>query len=368
MSFYIICGRFYDLQKNILHIGGIETYVSNLAKIFEEMQEYTTIIQLDNLSGNYSINEYVNIVSLSRAKTSYLDMIKYAENIGNTETDVLLFATSTMIYKTKFKKSMAIQHGIYWDIPTISGKSNIPENVSTYLRAIQARKIIKQHRSVSKMICVDYNYVNWLRSQTTDRNLDYSVIPNFTDTLKNKRKYINSDVLRIVYARRCEVIRGSDLLCDVLPHILKKYHNVSLTISGNGSQLKKIKSVFSEYENVDFTTYQSSESLEFHQNFDIAIVPSIGSEGTSLSLLEAMAAGCAVICTDVGGMSNIILDNYNGLICKPTKENLLENIINLIENFELRRRISQNAIETVEFSFSLERWKNQWKNEIINMR
>ncbi|WP_420491566.1 glycosyltransferase [Neobacillus drentensis] len=48
----------------------------------------------------------------------------------------------------------------------------------------------------------------------------------------------------------------------------------------------------------------------------------LGSEGTSLSLLEAMAAKCAEIATNVGGMTNIILDNYNGLIINPDESEL----------------------------------------------
>ncbi|MGR4357642.1 glycosyltransferase [Escherichia coli] len=68
-----------------------------------------------------------------------------------------------------------------------------------------------------------------------------------------------------------------------------------------------------EYPNSVYqTSYKSEDSIHFHQQYDIAIVPSIGSEGTSLSLLEAMSAKCLVIATDIGGMTNIILDGFNG--------------------------------------------------------
>ena len=46
-----------------------------------------------------------------------------------------------------------------------------------------------------------------------------------------------------------------------------------------------MKAQLVDYSNVHFISYKSNESLLIHLDKDIAVVPTVGSEGTSLSLL-----------------------------------------------------------------------------------
>ena len=97
---------------------------------------------------------------------------------------------------------------------------------------------------------------------------------------------------------------------------------------------------------------------------DIAVVPTTGSEGTSLSLLEAMASGCAVVCTNVGGMTNIVLSGYNGLMISPEEDELFDALATLIEDASLRARLQSNAYTCAKEAFSLKRWQDCWEKVI----
>lgn len=119
---------------------------------------------------------------------------------------------------------------------------------------------------------------------------------------------------------------------------------------------------------MNFITYNSEKSLKIHQDKDIAVIPTIASEGTSLSLLEAMAAGCAVICTNVGGMTNIIIDGYNGLMINPDEDSLYKALDRLIEDKLLRGRLQAKAYETIKEAFSLNIWKSKWAQIIKNIK
>lgn len=80
---------------------------------------------------------------------------------------------------------------------------------------------------------------------------------------------------------------------------------------------------------------------EVYRRADIVLVPTCYSEGTSLSCLEAMASGCAVIATNVGGLPELIINRFNGLLIAPEAEALAEALTQLIEQPELRQDIAE---------------------------
>ena len=104
---------------------------------------------------------------------------------------------------------------------------------------------------------------------------------------------------------------------------------------------------------------------KIHADKHVALVPTLGSEGTSLSLLEAMASQCAVVCTNVGGMTNIVIDGHNGIMINPDEDELYTAVLKLIKNRELRKIMSDRAYSTVKEGFSIERWEARWRT-ILN--
>ena len=145
---------------------------------------------------------------------------------------------------------------------------------------------------------------------------------------------------------------------------MEKYQDIEITVAGSGPDETYMREILGNNQRVDFIQYSSNDSLKIHANKDIAVVPTVGSEGTSLSLLEAMASKCAVVCSDVGGMTNIVLDGYNGLIISATEDSIYNALCKLIDDVNLRKSIADNAYLTVANSFSLEKWESSWKEAI----
>ncbi len=110
---------------------------------------------------------------------------------------------------------------------------------------------------------------------------------------------------------------------------------------------------------VTFTRFLPDESLAVHGQHHIAVVPSLASEGTSLSLAEGTGTGCAVIASGVGGMTNMVIDGYNGRLVEPQAEALAVVLRELIIDRPLRQRLAARARDRPR-SVSLERWRARW--------
>ncbi len=367
-SAYLIYTKYYDFENARLTIGGVQTYIEGLCDVLVEEGYTCKIYQTGDKNNTIELSNKVSVcqVDTSKYKTrskkiqSVYDSI---ERIYNDDNDLLIFLANEIICDNNASKSIAIQHGISWDYLYDKKLSKIRNIAHYFIKAKNSFKIIKRLNGVKTLVCVDHNFPNWLRSTAIKCDTSCMVIPNFTKIAPRCEK--PSETINIIFARRFFSYRGTRIFGPAILNVLQKYSNVEVTIAGDGPDEEYLREILKGYENrVKFVRYKTNESLSVHKDMHIALVPTIGSEGTSLSLLEAMSARCAVICTDAGGLSNIVLDGFNGLFTERNSEELEEKISYLIENENVRKTIADNAYETVKQGFSYESWKNRWKKVI----
>lgn len=88
---------------------------------------------------------------------------------------------------------------------------------------------------------------------------------------------------------------------------------------------------------------------------NVAVMPSLN-EALSNVLLESMAAGAAVVATDVGGTVEALADGHNGLLVPPADPAALAAAISrLLGDPPLARELGARARQTITERFSLER-------------
>lgn len=358
----VLYNNFFTPDGKQNSVGGIQTYLRNLLPYLVELGYIVFLFQKSDISFEkdfQGVRVFGNVLKSQGSAMQDEELLKQATLYADPMYDVLLFATSSNVVKNSFKQSIMIQHGITWDTPkhyVYSHKRNIKQ---VFLKAILAYRIVKNLDCSKIIVCVDYNFINWYRTQVAYPEKVMFAIPNATEI--PEACYVKSDKINIIFARRFQEYRGTRLFTNVAIQLLEKYPDISITIAGSGPDEKFMRDKLNMYKNVNFTLYESVDSLQMHREKNIAVVPTLGSEGTSLSLLEAMAAGCAVVATNVGGMTNIILDGYNGYLVNPLEKEVFSAMEKLILNRSLRERLGYKAYETVKSSFSLEKWKENWK-------
>jgi glycosyltransferase involved in cell wall biosynthesis len=231
--------------------------------------------------------------------------------------DRMLYASGEDAWPFFAPNSKALQHGVWWDGPQ-----------SRVTRLVQKRRAIACLKAVDSILCVDTNFINWLRCQGAvglGLASKCKYIPNYADIDKlGKSREIKSGPVRILCARRYEYKRGIALLIDALPYLEQAGLPFSLHVSAPGGS----KQVLEQVERLQLTTKitvsedNMNAVLSRYQDADIAVVPTIWSEGTSLACVEAICAGLPVVATPVGGLGNLIVPGFNGYLVEPTPKSI----------------------------------------------
>ncbi|HXH89337.1 MAG TPA: glycosyltransferase family 4 protein [Gaiellaceae bacterium] len=103
-----------------------------------------------------------------------------------------------------------------------------------------------------------------------------------------------------------------------------------------------------------FLGYQEDVS-GWYRTFDAMILPS-ANEGTPVVVIEALAAGCPVVATSVGGVPDVVREGVDGfLVPAGDTEALAARLARLAEDPELRARMGAAGRESVPERYAVER-------------
>lgn len=364
---HIIYWNYLKPNSEGMSIGGIQTYITNLLNVLYDLSYNVIIYQRGDVDFCKVINNRLTVHGYARKanKVRGLKDLLFAnakKNIDSRRGDIVIFGSDELAVNTRnITPVLAIQHGISWDVPEI-GLSNLQYAFRFLKKQYNAWRMTRQLKYNDHIVCVDCNFINWYRALVPCPQVKLHYIPNFSVlpavpiVKPNTKGGIN-----IMFARRFFAMRGTRIFMLVAKRLLAEYDNVHITIAGEGPDEKLLKENLAGQQRVNFIRYDSRDSLAIHSDKHIAVVPTLGSEGTSLSLLEAMSASCAVVCTNVGGMTNIVIDEYNGLMIEPEEDALYIALKRLIDNENERELLAHRGYETIATSFSLVKWQNSWK-------
>lgn len=188
------------------------------------------------------------------------------------------------------------------------------------------------------------------------------VIRNGTDTTGEVFTPRDNDgPLRLGYVGRNSSLKGLNVLLAamlLLPHELRSAGKITLSIFGplnendtatfyNVLESNYVAQVFSQMRPLKNSItlhgeFSHTELPALMQKIDCLIVPSVWWEVTPCVIQEAFACGKPVVCSDIGGMAEMVTDGVDGLhFAVGSSNDLKDKILRLYENKSLLPKLQQ---------------------------
>ena len=194
------------------------------------------------------------------------------------------------------------------------------------------------------------NAINTAKKMGFNKKIHF--IPNVID-LNNVEKIErqNNGTLNILYVGRLIESKRVDIFLNVIRKLLRFHEfSISAKIIGDGEQLSNLKRICQSdnllFDNVQFLGSLDESELAIHyQKADIFLFCS-EYEGTPNVIMEAMSYGLAIVASNVGGIKELIINNYNGFLVSSSDPNdYLKCLIELCNEDDKRSMFGENSIK-----------------------
>jgi len=157
--------------------------------------------------------------------------------------------------------------------------------------------------------------------------------------------------------------KGITFLLKAMPTILKSHPDTTLLIAGDGdlkSALQQEAADLGIGANVVFCGPRK-DIPELLKLLDIYVLPSKW-EGLPMVILEAMAAGCPVVATNVGGNATAVIDGTTGRLIPPeSPDALIKALVPLLDSESLRAQYATQARKLFDEKFTADAMTRQYE-------
>jgi glycosyltransferase involved in cell wall biosynthesis len=167
------------------------------------------------------------------------------------------------------------------------------------------------------------------------------------------RKTLGLDPMKIyvVYVGRLTQIKRPDRLIDLGRSLKASNPTVHLMIAGAGELLENLM-VKSESESLPITFLGWRNDIGMILSASNIAVLCSDNEGIPLTLIQASQAGLPVVSTDVGSVSDIVVDGATGLLTDVSSRGLIEGVLTLLDDPALCKRFGKAGEERASKFFS----------------
>lgn len=164
---------------------------------------------------------------------------------------------------------------------------------------------------------------------------------------------------------RFALVKRPHLWVQVAARVLAVYPDVKFLMVGDGSLLTSCLALTEKLKIRDSFTFAGEQTavVPYLEQMDLFLMTS-AREGLSNSLIEAQLTGIPSVATNVGGLSEIVIDGETGRLVPSfaTAQEIADTVIGCIEDQEWMRRASTNAKREASRKFDMASSYNRWRD------
>ena len=353
--------NFFDWNGEVLYKGGAERYVYDLALLCQSMEMDVRFLQNANNAFERDFKGFP-VVGVPVGTGWNFDILSSTFSGFSKDADLLI--SSPLELSTCLDRrcpAIGINHGIHWD--RLGNKYNSQPSVNV-------GQLVSAVMNNSETVCVDTNFINWFRTVDWQLSRSLRYIPNYYDDTRFVA--VEKDFtgkLNVLYPRRLYEPRGLYLTIDAFDKLLPEHPELHLTFCGQADEKDAFLTRRFMERHPDQVTWierDMDDMAQVYRDSHITIIPTLHSEGTSLSCIEAIGTNNAVIATNVGGLPNIIIDRVNGLLISPEVRDLVTSVKELYQNRELCAELASKALKHSK-AFKKSLWNDRWRSVISDV-
>ncbi len=196
------------------------------------------------------------------------------------------------------------------------------------------------NRKIPKIAVSNYVREEMLKSGINDI---YAVVPNGVNTSEYFPDQQENNRIAVGTVYSFGVAKDPETIMSVFSKLHKLRPNITLICFGSTPRPKELPQAV-QYKRLPTLI----KARKLYSKCSVWFCAS-KSEGFGMPVLEAMACGCVVVCTDCGGPSDYLRSGINSIMVpKEAPDKLVKEIVNIIDDKPKQKQFANEAIKTAE--------------------
>lgn len=298
----------------------------------------------------------------TRYQHFYKGLIKARDLHQENQYDLLITQDFAAPIGARFKKAIQIPwivtiHGMFFEKTWIK---------NSLIRWFWAKRIKSAIKFADGFKVNNQKIKDKLKAWGIKKSILIQPTPADLSIFKTDKKPKNK-IPKFLYVGRLSPEKNVELLIRAVNAIEKDYE---FLIVGGGAEREKLEKLSKGNSKIKFLGPKTKEELvDIYRAGDVLVLPS-NTESYGVVLLQASAAGCALIATKTTGATKLINDGQNGLLVDIDDEKGLRGSIEkLLSDKNLRDNLGKNARKDIE-SYDSEKGINKvvdfWEKIVNN--
>ena len=342
----------------IVHLRNLLQFANPQQHDFKKIVVYGGRISLENLLAR----DWLDLREIKVLNRSFLHRLQWQqgqlEKLTKLEKGLLFIPGGLYLGKARPFVTM-FQNMQIFENPEKNREGISKEWLRLHLLQIGQAKTF---RNSAGLICISNyskNYLQQFYPNILNRTQICMIPHGITQTEQTKREYKFNDTIRVLYVSTVKQYKHQWHLIEAVAQLRQQGFPLELHLIGSGDQaaLKRMEESVQKHQQLgEFIQYHGSlthaSTLQWYAKVDLFAFPS-SCETFGISLLEAMASGLPIACSNRGPLPEILKDA--GVYFNPEQpSSIAEALKLLLLDEKLRRTLGLKAL-SISKSYNWER-------------